>query len=42
MLTELPGALHMANNARMSTPGQLLERLASVGAAKDGSSLRLH
>ena len=36
MLTELPGALHMA------TPGQLLERLASVGAAKDGSSLRLH
>ena len=41
MLTELPGALHMANNARMSTPGQLLERLASVGAAKDGSSLRL-
>jgi hypothetical protein len=42
MLTELPGALHMANYARMSTPGQLLERLASVGAAKDGSSLRLH
>jgi hypothetical protein len=41
MLTELAGGLHIRNAAALAAPGMLLERLVRVGAANDGTSLRL-